>query len=107
MALRNFSVCRTSVYYREPQGCRPGKRRPRAQLLSLLLKRLKIAKPKGAALHLFRHSHGSRLLASGMELPAVFERLSHSSIMVTATVYSHRLTERDKEAVRVDGRCDH
>jgi integrase len=55
-------------------------------------------KPKGVALHLFRHSHGSHLLAAGMELPAVSERLGHSSVMVTATVYSHRLTGRDKEA---------
>jgi site-specific recombinase XerD len=46
--------------------------------LSLLFKRLKIQKPKGAALHLFRHSHGSHLLAAGMELPAVSERLGHS-----------------------------
>jgi hypothetical protein len=33
-----------------------------------------------------------------MELPAVSERLGHSSVRVTATVYSHRLTGRDKEA---------
>jgi integrase len=32
------------------------------------------------------------------ELPAVSERLGHSSVMVTATVYSHRLTGRDQEA---------
>ena len=66
--------------------------------VSLLFRRLKIPKPKGVALHLFRHSHGSHLLAAGMELPAVSERLGHSSVMVTATVYSHRLTGRDKEA---------
>jgi integrase len=66
--------------------------------VSLLFRKLKIPKPKGVALHLFRHSHGSHLLAAGMELPAVSERLGHSSVMVTATVYSHRLTGRDKEA---------
>jgi integrase len=68
--------------------------------VSALFKRLKIPKPKGAALHLLRHSHGSHLLASGMELPAVSERLGHSSVLVTATVYSHRITGRDKEAAR-------
>ena len=40
------------------------------------------------------------LLASGMELPAVSERLGHSSVLVTATVYSHRITGRDKEAAK-------
>jgi integrase len=33
-----------------------------------------------------------------MELPAVSERLGHSSVLVTATVYSHRISGRDKEA---------
>jgi integrase len=33
-----------------------------------------------------------------MELPAVSERLGHSSVLVTATVYSHRITGQDKEA---------
>jgi integrase len=33
-----------------------------------------------------------------MELPAVSERLGHSSVLVTATVYSHRITGRDREA---------
>jgi site-specific recombinase XerD len=50
--------------------------------VSPLFRRLKIPKPKGAALHRFRHSHGSHLLAAGMELPAVSERLGHSSVMV-------------------------
>ena len=65
--------------------------------VSLLFRRLKIKKPKGVALRLFRHPHGSHLLAAGMELPAISERLGHSSVIVTATVYSHRLTGRDKE----------
>jgi integrase len=68
--------------------------------VSALFRRLKIPKPKGASLHLLRHPHGSHLLASGMELPAVSERLGHSSVLVTATVYSHRITGRDKEAAR-------
>lgn len=66
--------------------------------VSALFKRLKIPKPKGVSLHLLRHSHGSHLLAAGMELPAVSERLGHSSVLVTATVYSHRITGRDREA---------
>jgi integrase len=66
--------------------------------VSALFKGLNIPKPKGASLHLEWHSHGSHLLAAGMELPAVSERLGHSSVLVTATVYAHRITGRDKEA---------
>jgi integrase len=85
------------LIFAEPDGT-PLRPNSISSSVSLLFKRLKIPKPKGAALHLFRHSHGSHLLAAGMELPAVSERLGHSSVMVTATVYSHRLTGRDKEA---------
>jgi site-specific recombinase XerD len=85
------AVYRTDLdlIFAEPDGT-PLKPNSISSSVSLLFQRLKIAKPKGAALHLFRHSHGSHLLAAGMELPAVSERLGHSSVMVTATVYSHR-----------------
>jgi integrase len=66
--------------------------------ISALARRLKL--PQGASLHTLRHTHGSHLLAAGMELPAVSERLGHSSVYVTATVYSHRIKGRDEEAAR-------
>ena len=40
------------------------------------------------------------LLAAGIELPAVSERLGHSSVYVTATVYSHVIKGRDEVAAR-------
>jgi integrase len=85
------------LIFAEPDGS-PLKPDSISAAVSALFKRLKIPKPKGASLHLLRHSHGSHLLAAGMELPAVSERLGHSSVLVTATVYSHRITGRDKEA---------
>ncbi len=85
------------LIFAEPDGS-PLKPNSISASVSALFKRLKIPKPKGASLHLLRHSHGSHLLAAGMELPAVSERLGHSSVLVTATVYSHRITGRDKEA---------
>jgi integrase len=85
------------LIFAEPDGA-PLKPNSISASVSALFKRLKIPKPKGASLHLLRHSHGSHLLAAGKELPAVSERLGHSSVMVTATVYSHRLTGRDREA---------
>lgn len=45
--------------------------------VSALCRRLKL--PKGVNLHTLRHTHGSHLLAAGMEITAVSERLGHSS----------------------------
>jgi integrase len=56
--------------------------------------------PKGVSLHTLRHSHGSVLLADGVDLPTVSERLGHSSVRVTADIYSHALRGRDKDAAR-------
>jgi len=67
--------------------------------VSALFRRLKL--PKGASLHSLRHTHGSHLLAAGIELPAVSARLGHSSTYVTATVYAHALSGRDDEAARI------
>jgi integrase len=61
--------------------------------VSALFRRLKL--PKGANLHSLRHTHGSRLLAAGMELTAVSASLGDSSTYVTATVYAHVLAGRD------------
>ncbi|HWE53595.1 MAG TPA: site-specific integrase [Bryobacteraceae bacterium] len=85
------------LIFAEPDGA-PLKPNSISYSVSALFKRLKIPKPKGASLHLLRHSHRSHLLAAGMELPAGSERLGHSSVMVTVTVYSHRITGRDQEA---------
>jgi len=69
-------------------------------LVSALFKRLKIPKPRGASLHLLRHSHTSVLLAQGVPLPAVSARLGHSSVRTTQEIYSHMITGQDEEAAR-------
>ena len=68
--------------------------------VSALFKRLKIPKPKGAALHLLRHSHTSILLAEGVPLPAVSARLGHNSVRTTQEIYAHMITGQDMEAAR-------
>jgi integrase len=52
--------------------------------VSLLCRRLGL--PKGASLHTLRHTHGSFLLADGVDLATVSERLGHSSVRVTADI---------------------
>src|ERR1039458_5956866 len=53
--------------------------------------------PRGARLHTLRHSHASVLLANGVDLATVSARLGHSSVRVTADVYSAALRGRDRE----------
>ena len=52
---------------------------------------------KGIGLHSLRHSHGSQLLSAGVPLPTVSKRLGHSSVAVTASIYSHAF-KRDENA---------
>ena len=68
--------------------------------VSALFRRLKIPKPKGGALHLLRHTLASQMLDSGVPLPVVSQRLGHSSVRVTADIYSHAMHGQDDEAVR-------
>ena len=66
--------------------------------VSLLFRWLKL--PKGASLHSLRHTHTSHLLADGVSLPVVSARLGHSSVRVTAEIYSHMIHGQDDEAAR-------
>lgn len=68
--------------------------------VSTLFKRLKIPKPKGGSLHLLRHTMASQMLDGGVSLTVVSQRLGHSSVRVTAEVYSHAIHGQDDEAVR-------
>ena len=69
-----------------------------SSVVSLLFRRLGF--PKGASLHSLRHTHGSHLLADGVPLPVVSERLGHSSVRVTAEVYAHAIHGQDDDAAR-------
>lgn len=69
-----------------------------SSVVSLLFRRLGL--PKGASLHSLRHSHGSHLVADGVPLPVVSERLGHSSIRTTVDVYAHALRGQDDDAAR-------
>jgi integrase len=66
--------------------------------VSLLFRKLKL--PKGTSLHSLRHTHASELLDIGVPLPVVSARLGHSSVRVTADIYSHAIHGQDDEAVR-------
>jgi integrase len=67
-----------------------------SSVVSLLFRRLGL--PRGASLHSLRHTHGSHLVADGVPLPVVAERLGHSSVRTTADVYTHALRGQDDDA---------
>jgi integrase len=66
--------------------------------VSLLFRKLKL--PKGTSMHSLRHTHASELLDIGVSLPVVSARLGHSSVRVTADIYSHAIHGQDDEAAR-------
>jgi integrase len=66
--------------------------------VSLLFRKLKL--PKGTSLHSLRHTHASELPDIGVPLPVVSARLGHSSVRVTADIYSHAVHGQDDEAAR-------
>ena len=57
--------------------------------------------PKGASLHVLRHSHASQLAERGVDLPTISERMGHSSVRTTADIYAHAMRGRDEAAARV------
>ncbi len=52
-------------------------------------------------LHSLRHGYGSQLLAKGVPLPTVSKLLGHSSVYVTAQVYSHAFSQDELNAATV------
>ena len=53
----------------------------------------------GLRFHDLRHTHASLMLAMGVHLKVVSERLGHSSIAITGDIYSHVLPSVQLEAV--------
>ncbi|WP_326826438.1 tyrosine-type recombinase/integrase [Streptosporangium sp. NBC_01756] len=54
--------------------------------------------PPAIRLHDLRHTHATLLLAKGVPLKVVSERLGHASATVTLTVYAHVLPGNQKDA---------
>ena len=54
---------------------------------------------KGIRFHDLRHTHASLMLAAGVHLKVVSERLGHSGIGITGDLYSHVLPNLQKDAI--------
>jgi integrase len=56
-------------------------------------------------LHDLRHCHASLLLAEGVPIKVVSERLGHATIGMTMDVYAHVLPAMDRDAAAAIGRA--
>ena len=50
--------------------------------------------------HALRHSHASALIAAGLDVVTVSQRLGHGSPAITLTVYAHRFASTDDAAAQ-------
>ena len=50
--------------------------------------------------HALRHSHASALIAAGLDIVSVSQRLGHASPSITLSVYAHQFRPRDDEAAK-------
>lgn len=56
---------------------------------------------QGFTFHQLRHTHASQLLANGVDVKTVQERLGHSSAATTLDIYAHALPENDRGAAEL------
>ena len=59
---------------------------------------LKRAKLPAVRFHDLRHSHATSLLASGVPVKIISERLGHTSVAFTQDIYSHVLPNMQQQA---------
>ena len=52
---------------------------------------------KSVTYHALRHTHASMLLANGVSMQYVSERLGHANLAITEKVYSHLLNDKRQE----------
>ncbi len=62
--------------------------------------------PKEASFHSLRHTHASILLANGMDLKTIAERLGHANESLTLKIYSHLMPGRDQAAAQTIAAID-
>jgi integrase len=51
-----------------------------------------------ASIHALRHTYAAQLIAGGIPLKVISDRLGHSSIRITAEVYGHLIRGVDEQA---------
>lgn len=73
---------------------------------SQAVERFRRVRPSATALHLHgvRHTHASLLLAGGMQLKVVQERLGHETSAITQDLYGHVMPNAQREAASMIGR---
>lgn len=70
-------------------------------LKSMLNIHLKFTGVKKISLHSFRHSHASFLVANGIDIVTISNRLGHSNAYITLSVYSHLYKDKDDSVINI------
>jgi integrase len=55
----------------------------------------------GRTLHSLRHTHVSKLIASGMDILTISRRIGHASAAITLGIYGHLIAGRDARAAEI------
>lgn len=63
----------------------------------------RIGLPRGLTFHSLRHTHASWLIARGIDLKTISERLGHADEATTLRIYGHLMPGRDQAAARAFG----
>jgi len=79
--------------------------RPSAVTKAFSRLRGELGLPAGMTFHGLRHTHASWLLASGVDVKTLSERLGHADAAVTMRVYAHVLPGRDSAAAEAFARA--
>jgi integrase len=88
--IATYGIGSDGLIFTTPQGAPLGRANFRARVFAPACARAGI---KGVRFHDLRHSHASWLLADGVPITAVSERLGHASVSMTLDCYSHVMPE--------------
>lgn len=88
--IATYGVGRDDLIFTTPRGTELGRANFRARTFAPACARAGI---EGLRFHHLRHTHASWLLADGIPVTAVSQRLGHASVSMTLDVYSHVLPE--------------
>lgn len=88
------------VFSPDPDGSTPAKPDSMTQAWGRLRDRLGLT---GVRLHDWRHFNATQLLAAGVPVKTVSERLGHAQTSTTMNIYAHALEAADQDAAAVIG----
>jgi integrase len=85
--------------YRMPDWCAGNDVRALVHGSAYFARLVRAAPVPAIRLHDLRHLHATQMLAAGVPVPVVSQRLGHATVTMTLNSYAHVLPAMDAEAV--------